>query len=165
MILTKKNRPSLRHTQNGLSKTSEYLAWRAMLARCYNKKNNRYYCYGGRGIRVCRRWRKSFENFLSDMGARPTSNHSIDRIRNSRNYTPENCRWGSFEEQQNNKTTAVRVSFGGKKMTVAQWSREIGIKDGTLRARIKAGYSPEISLKANIDLRLFWRKKAKLLRK
>jgi len=84
----------------------EYIAWRGMIARCENPKWHAYHRYGGRGIIVCDRWRTSFENFLSDMGRKPSSGHSIDRWPNpDGNYEPSNCRWATAVEQARNKGT------------------------------------------------------------
>ena len=94
-----------RHTNNfrhGLSHSPEYRSWRGMFSRCCTQKNPKYPTYGGRGIAVCKRWRK-FTNFISDMGFRPTSGHSIDRINNDGNYEPSNCRWATRGQQQLNK--------------------------------------------------------------
>jgi len=87
---------------HGLSKTPEYRAWASMVQRCTNPNNARYDRYGGRGISICVRWNK-FENFLADMGPRPTKGHSVDRKDNEGNYEPGNCRWATRSEQQNNK--------------------------------------------------------------
>jgi hypothetical protein len=76
-----------------------YIAWIAMNQRCYNENNPWYHKYGGRGIEVCERWRSSYQNFLNDMGVKPTSKHSIDRINNDGNYEPNNCRWATQHEQ------------------------------------------------------------------
>lgn len=84
--------------------SSEYNSWRSMIGRCTRTKNNRYERYGGRGIKVCDRWLESFPDFLTDMGPKPTPNHSIDRYPDpDGDYEPGNCRWATREEQEANK--------------------------------------------------------------
>lgn len=80
----------------------EYNSWRAMITRCTNPNNNRYYCYGGRGIKVCKRWVK-FSNFFDDMGKKPSPQHSINRKNNDGNYTPRNCCWETRSNQMKNR--------------------------------------------------------------
>lgn len=88
---------------HGMTNTPEYNVWRTMIQRCTNPKNKDYRYYGGRGIRICQKWRKSFAAFLSDMGNRPFPKAEIDRKNNDGNYEPNNCRWVDDYIQANNR--------------------------------------------------------------
>ena len=105
-----------------------------MKERCFDKKNNAYHYYGGRGITVCEKWLE-FEAFYKDMGDRP-NNKTLDRIDNDGNYCPENCRWATPFEQGSNKRDNVFLEYKGEKLIISEWSRRTGIKHQTLGKRI-----------------------------
>lgn len=83
----------------GWRPTPEYRSWMAMLDRCRNPNNGSFHRYGGRGITVCQRWRRSYIAFLEDMGRRPSIAYTLDRIDNDGNYEPGNCRWATAKVQ------------------------------------------------------------------
>jgi hemin uptake protein HemP len=86
-----------------------------MKNRCYNKNGEDYPEYGAKGIKVCDRWRKSFENFFADMGKRPSKTHSIDRYPNKKgNYNPSNCRWATKKEQSRNLKSNKYFLYNGE---------------------------------------------------
>lgn len=93
----------LRHGDTREKRTPEYRIWTSMIQRCINPNVRKYPNYGGRGIKVCDRWRYSYQNFLADIGRRPSSKFSIDRINNDGNYEPGNCHWATAKEQRANQ--------------------------------------------------------------
>lgn len=111
---------------HGLSKTPEYKTWKGMRYRCINPNEPNYKYYGGRGISVCKRW-QTFENFISDMGKRPTPKHTIDRINNMGNYTPKNCKWSTHAEQMRNTRANRMFTHEGKTMCAKDWSDHLGL--------------------------------------
>jgi hypothetical protein len=134
---------ALTHGSSGLHKGTGYTAWLGMKQRCCNPKSSHYSRYGGRGILVCERWLHCFENFIADMGPRPSPRHSIERIDNNGNYCPENCKWATPVEQSNNTSACVLVTAFGVTRTIAEWSRVSGLLRGTISHRLKSGMDAE----------------------
>lgn len=132
---TVRERSKIDNKKHGYHKTSIYNTYYSMISRCYNNKNESYQYYGEKGIKVCDRWLESFENFLADMGEKPSENHSIDRINVFGNYEPLNCRWADKIEQENNKTTNVLIEYQSKKYTISELARLLNINYHTLRNR------------------------------
>ena len=123
---------------HGMSESPEYEVWASIKKRCYDVSADSYQYYGGVGIYMCDRWISSFENFIADMGLRPTEFHSIERCDVHDNYTPENCKWADPIEQANNKTTTVLIEHLGRSQSRAQWCRELNLNYETVGARINA---------------------------
>lgn len=119
------------NTKHGGSYSRTYYTYYSMKNRCLNPQHENYHYYGGRGVTICDRWLKSFENFLEDMGERPEG-CSLDRINNSGNYELENCRWATNQEQainkglsKNNKTGVKGVRYRQNNHSyVATWHEE-----------------------------------------
>jgi hypothetical protein len=132
---------------HGGYKMSEYRVYIQMIARCRNPDTQKYQDYGGRGITVCERWLFNFQNFIDDMGRKPTPAHEIDRIDNDGNYEPSNCRWATRGQQMNNTRKNCRITIDGETHTLTEWSRIKGISQSTLFYRIyRYGWSPEKAL-------------------
>lgn len=125
---------------HGCYRTVEYRAWKCMKGRCYNARADRYKHYGARGITVCTRWRNSFENFLADMGKRPSIEHSLGRKDNDGNYEPGNCRWETRIEQARNTTRNRYLEIGGAIKTLYEWCRLANLCEATVRYRLNHGW-------------------------
>lgn len=120
----------------------ELNSWKCMLRRCFTPYDPSYKYVAGRGLSCCDRW-LSFDNFLADMGPKPTPDHSIDRIDNDRGYSPDNCRWATRSEQQINSRKAVFIEFGGERLCISEWSRRTGIPAVTISNRRMRGWDAE----------------------
>ena len=119
----------------------EHNVWRAMLYRCSCISDP---LYGGRGIKVCARWRRSFANFLADMGRRPSPAHSLDRYPDQDgDYKLTNCRWATSRQQTRNKRTNRILSIGGRKQPLCDWAEEAGILTDTIEWRLRKGWRPQ----------------------
>lgn len=125
---------------HGRSKTKVWRVWLSIRMRCDNPRNSKYEYYGGRGIRVCDRWR-SFENFFFDMGEPPSARHSIDRFPNNNgNYEPGNCRWATADQQMRNTSKNINVTIDDKTMCVMDWAHLSGVDSKLIYHRLKAGW-------------------------
>ena len=121
-----------------MSNNKLYQTWIKMKARCHNHKSSSYHNYGGRGIKVCDRWLKSFENFYEDMGDRPEG-MTLDRIDNDGDYSPENCRWATSSEQARNTRNTKWYTINGVEMCLTDWCKHYGIHITTVRSRLMRG--------------------------
>lgn len=119
----------------------EYTAWGNMIARCSNPNRTGFDRYGGRGISVCEEW-KVFDNFLRDMGQRPSRAHSLDRVDNDKGYGPHNCKWSTRTQQNRNKASNRLIEHRGITMTIADWGELSGLGE-TLRQRLWRGWDFE----------------------
>lgn len=122
---------------HGLSFTSEHDAWGHMKQRCYNKSSLAYKWYGARGIKVCERWKKSFSDFIKDMGMKPSKDYSLERVDNDGDYCKENCLWIPKNMQQKNRRIVIK--FNGENCSEA--STRLGGTINLVGKRLKKGWS------------------------
>jgi hypothetical protein len=135
-----------RNTTHGGCGTPEYGIWQTMKNRCHLPTCVRFKDYGARGIKVCDRWLNSFENFLADMGKRPSPKHMIERRDNNGPYCPENCSWELRQVNMRNKRDNHNLTFQGETLCLSAWAERTGIKAPTIRRRLKRGWSIEQAL-------------------
>lgn len=138
---------------HGLRKTSEYVAWANIKARCTNPNRPDYENYGKRNIKMCKAWQNSFKAFYEDMGAKPDRSYSIDRIDNNKHYScghcnqciknnwTRNCQWADSTTQNNNSRRNNYIKYRGKKQTLAQWAKALNINPNTFRSRLYQGWT------------------------
>lgn len=121
--------------------SAEYNTWQSMLARCRNPASKDFDRYGGRGIMVCERW-ESFENFLADMGPRPSPKHTLDRFpKQDGNYEPDNCRWATATEQARNRRNNRLLDYRGRTAPMVELAEACGIRPGTVQLRLRRGWT------------------------
>lgn len=147
--LLAEQRKKPKRTTHNMSKTDIYKKYRSMLNRC-SPEYHAHKDYYDRGINVCTEWigEHGFEHFREwsyENGydaSKCWTEMTLDRIDNSKGYSPQNCRWTTEKEQQNNKSTNVYIEWNGKRMTLKQWSEKCGLNYGTLKSRLKRGWRP-----------------------
>ena len=125
---------------HGRSRTPEYRIWTQMKSRCYNPNTTDYKYYGGKGIKVCDKWVNSFESFFMDMGKRPSLLHTIDRIENNTDYTPENCKWATRKTQTRNRSNTKTLTYKGETKPMAAWAEILGLNYTTVQSRVARGW-------------------------
>lgn len=121
---------------HGKSGTSEHNIWKTMKQRCYNQNLASYKRYGARGIVMDNLWKNSFSNFIKDMGYRPSSKHSIERIDNNKGYSKSNCKWATMKEQCGNRRNSVFITLNGETKRMSEWCEYFCIKLSTVYSRI-----------------------------
>lgn len=138
---------SERNKNNAIHQVSNkniFRIWESMKDRCYNPNNKKYVDYGGRGIKICDEWLvyQNFESWAVEAGYE--KGLTIERIDFNKEYCPENCKWATWKEQQNNKRNNKYLEYKGRKQTLAQWCEELGLNYSRTKARINAcGWSVE----------------------
>lgn len=136
------------HERGGVQ-SATYKAWASMKMRCLNQNTRNYERYGGRGIKVCERWMKS-DNFLLDMGECPPR-LTIERIDNNGNYEPDNCKWATRIEQQNNTSRTRILEYEGMKVTIHRLMELFNIRRKLLESRLNRGWSVERAIKTPLN--------------
>lgn len=131
-----------RCTIHGFRNARIYNIWRAMKQRCYNKNSKNYKNYGGRGIIVCNQWLKDFKSFYDwSMQNGYSDNLSIDRINVNGNYEPNNCRWITLQEQNNNRRSNNNLTIGNKTQNLSEWCKDLNINRHKIYTLMKKGYN------------------------
>lgn len=134
----------IKNHSHKMSGTRIYSEWLGIKARCYNKNNERYCNYGGRGITVCDEWINDFQSFYDwSLNNGYADNLTIDRIDNNGNYEPLNCRWTDTYTQNRNRRSNVIVTYKGQRMCLKDAAEVSGIPYGTLSTRYHRGWSDE----------------------
>lgn len=128
---------------HGKTNTREYKIWAHIVQRCTNPKRVQYHRYGGRGIKICERWRNDFAAFFEDMGPAPFPDAQIDRKDNDGHYEPGNCRWVTPTENKRNRANAVRLTHGDLTLSLGEWSERLGVHIRALKTRYYRGWTPD----------------------
>lgn len=141
------------HGESNANDTPEHRAWHSAISRCHNPNSQSFHSYGARGISVCDKWRNSYTAFLADMGRRPTSAHSLERVNNDGGYSPENCRWATPAEQSRNQRRNIRILVNGELVLLKDACRARGINSKTGYWRHSQGWAPDEILSTTHECR------------
>lgn len=128
-------------TVHGKYQSAEYVAWCSLKNRCTNPSSTSYRYYGARGVSIAHQWAENFAAFYADLGPRPTSNHSVERVDNTKGYEPGNCRWATKAEQARNRSSNVLVLYNGRLMCLMDAAKAAGLPYDLLRSRRRRGWS------------------------
>jgi len=140
----KRERARMAHLTHGRTGTPLYGVWRSMIGRCHDPQVPAYARYGALGVRVCARWRASFETFLADVGERPSPKHSIDRWPDpAGHYEPGNVRWATLAQQRRNQRINKFIEYQGRHQLLTDWTRELGLPFSAIRYRLRTGWPVE----------------------
>lgn len=135
-------RPLDTNRPNHITHHNLYLRWNQMRQRCENPKQKDYPNYGGRGIQVCERWRKSFADFAEDVGMPPAPSYQLDRVDNDRGYEPGNVRWATRSQQHRNKRSSINIEINGVTRSLKEWCEQPdAVAYKTAFKRLKEGKS------------------------
>ncbi len=128
---------------HGATKTRLFTTWASMIQRCGDPNHKDYHTYGNLGIKVCAKWRESFEAFRDWANSHDyRGDLQIDRINNDQGYSPQNCRWVTLLQQARNKRKTRRATVGGVTKTLGEWSELSGVKIETIFGRLSRGWPP-----------------------
>lgn len=133
-------------TTHGFSKHILYRYYHNMLNRCYNINNISYKHYGGKGIKVCKRWlnkEKGFKNFIKDMYSSFKEKHTLERINSLKNYSKNNCKWATWNEQSRNKNTILLITYKGITKCAKDWSLFLGGSENLVQERLRKGWEEQ----------------------
>jgi hypothetical protein len=130
---------SEKNRTHGVSKNPLFATWAKMISRCYNKNDPAYKNYGARGISVCDAWKNNPAQFVEDMAPKPHG-LELDRIDNNGNYSKENCRWTTRQQQCINRRSTRLIEYNGQANSILEWSRITGINRRTITQRLSNGW-------------------------
>lgn len=130
----------LNSVTSGKANSRLYNTWRGMKSRCLNPNATNYENYGGRGISLCEEWMQADVFIKWALSSGYQDGLSIERKNNDGNYSPENCRWATKLEQNNNRRSSSLVSFDGETRSISEWARAVGINRQTLKSRLAHGW-------------------------